>query len=70
MDKFYTLWKQHGKSIVLMEDEPTFLTKGAAFKRAKVLRKDLIYGTNDAIIVRHITVGKRECTQWVFEPTA
>ena len=68
--RFYTLWKKHGKTIVLMDDEPTQITKAAAFKRAKALQKNLIYGTDDAIIVRRIRVGTRLCTQWQFDPIA
>jgi len=65
---FYTIWKKHGDDITLIDEEPTLFTKGAAFKRAREMRKDLIYGTSDAIVVRKITEGSLDCIQWVFEP--
>lgn len=68
MERFYTLWRKHGTNVELMDTEPTFNTKSAAFKRAKVLQKDLVYGGSDSILVRRITVGTRVATQWEFAP--
>ena len=68
MEKFYSLWRKHGKDIALMDDVPTYETKSAAFKKAKELQKDLVYGTSDSILVRKITVGSLKATQWEFAP--
>lgn len=65
---FYCLWKKHGKTVTLNEDVPTYFKKSDAFKMAKKLQKDLIYGGSDSVLVRKITEGSLNCIEWEFEP--
>lgn len=65
----YTLWTGYvdeGKEAILLEDEPLFLTKRNAFKRAKELAKDLAIGWDKAILVRLVVLGSALCKEWVF----
>ena len=65
---FYSLWFRikGQENARLLDDEPTFLSKTKAFKRAHELAKDN-YFVNTIILIRRITVGSRECVQWEID---
>lgn len=68
---FYTLWKGYedinkSDEAILLDSEPIFHTKHRAFKRAHELAKNLVYGWDQAILVRKIRTDTDVCTEWVF----
>ena len=68
---YYIIWKGHNgeDKAILLEDEPVFITRRNAFRRAKHLADQLPPGCEFYLLVRRVSLYDDTCLEWKFEPT-
>lgn len=70
--KIYTLWIKtiDSDDAFLLDTESIYKTKKNAFKRAKTLADRLVYGRDEAILVRKVNIVNdmcdENCIEWTF----